>query len=79
MGLIFIYGLHVDLVVLRMRADEFDPGDTGPILHFHDQTVLVLVATDLRNSARARASTAYGTDRDGWFQAIGCHWVQKWP
>jgi hypothetical protein len=45
MGLIFIYGLHVDLVVSRMRADEFDPGDAGPILHFHDHTILV--ATDI--------------------------------
>ncbi len=48
MGLIFIYVLHVNFVVLRMGADKLHPDNPGPVLNFHHEAVLV--AGDVENA-----------------------------
>ena len=49
MGLIAIHALHVDMVILRVGADEFDPRNTRSVLHFDHQAVLV--PTDIEHNA----------------------------
>jgi len=53
-----MHGLHVDLVVLCVSADEFHPRNAGSILHFDNQAVLVpadiehdaIIPTDARST-----------------------------